>query len=470
MEAAGRPFHVMAKPSGPICNLECEYCFYLEKEKLYPDTTTFAMSEQTLEAFVRQYLEGQPGPVVDFAWQGGEPTLLDIDFFRKVVALQQKHLPDGKQVRNALQTNGTFLDDEWCAFLREHDFLVGISIDGPRELHDRYRVDKGGKGSFDKVLRGLGALQDHDVDYNILCCVHRGNADAPLEVYAFLKSLGAQYLQFIPIVERDGDHGSRARSNGTGERDGDRGSRAWPNGTRERDEVRASGATPNGDGDRNAEGERVTVSPRSVTGEQYGDFLITVFNRWVREDVGRVSIQVFDVCMRSYVGLNPGLCVFEETCGDGLALEHNGDLYSCDHYVDPSHLLGNIHNRPLNELAALPGQQAFGVAKKETLPRYCRECDVRERCNGGCPKNRFVAAPSGEPGLNYLCAGYRAFFRYVDPYMRIMASDYRAGRNPARIMTYLQTNPRAFAPQGIGRNDRCFCSSGKKFKNCCGRR
>lgn len=407
----------MAKPSGAICNLDCTYCFYLEKEKLYPGTRRFAMSDETLEAYVCQYLQ-QPGPVVDFAWQGGEPTLMGLDFFRRAVAFQQRHRPEGKRVRNMLQTNGTFLDDDWCAFLKEHSFLVGLSIDGPREINDRHRVDKGGKGSFDRVMRGLECLQRHGVDFNLLCCVHRGNADAPMEIYDFFDGLGAPYWQFIPIVER-------------------------VPGTR-------------------------SVTPRTVPAEQYGEFLVRLFNRWVRNDVGRISIQIFDVALRVYAGLNPGLCIFQESCGSALALEHNGDLYSCDHFVDPDHLLGNINETPMQELAVLPQQQQFGTDKRDALPAWCRRCEVRALCNGGCPKNRFITTPGGEEGLNFLCAGYKRFFSHIDPYMRVMASEYRRGRDPAGVMAYLRQDPLAFAPEGIGRNDLCFCSSGRKFKSCCG--
>lgn len=418
MEIERKPFHVMTKPSGAICNLDCTYCFYLEKEQLYPHVRKFEMSDETLEAYVRQYLQ-QPSPVVDFAWQGGEPTLMGVDFFRKAVALQQQYCPEGKQVRNMLQTNGTLLNDAWCAFLKEHDFLIGLSIDGPREVHDRYRVDKGGKATFDKVLRGLHCLQKHEVEYNLLCCVHQGNVHDAHAIYDFFQSLGASYWQFIPIVERmHGTHG---------------------------------------------------VTPHSVTAEQYGDFLVTLFNRWVRNDVGRISIQIIDVALRVHVGLNPGLCIFEETCGSAMALEHNGDLYSCDHFVDPAYLLGNIHDDLLEELVVLPQQQAFGTDKRETLPQYCRDCSVRALCNGGCPKNRFIKTPDGEAGLNFLCAGYKHFFTFVAPYMQAMAAEYRRGRNPAGIMQYLRQNPLAFAPEHIGRNDPCFCSSGRKFKNCCGR-
>lgn len=412
---AARPYQVMAKTTGPICNLDCSYCYYLEKEDLYPGTPSFHMSDEVLEAFVRQYV-WQPRPVVDFAWQGGEPTLVGLDFFRKVVALQDEHRPPGRRIRNVIQTNGTLLDDDWCAFLREHGFLVGLSIDGPRRLHDRYRVDKGGKGSFDRVVRGLECLKRHGVEHNLLCSVSRANMDHPLEVYSFFRELGTAYWQFIPVVEPQGNE----------------------------------------------------VSEASVTPEGYGAFMTTVFDHWVRNDVGRVSIRLFDTALRVHAGLSPGLCIFEETCGDALAVEHNGDLYSCDHFVDPEHLLGNIRETEMAELVASQRQRSFGTKKRDTLPGYCRRCDVRSLCNGGCPKNRFTRTPDGEPGLNYLCAGYKRIFGHTTPYLEWMATEHRAGRPPTAVMDRLREDPAAFAPEGLGRNDPCYCGSGRKFKRCCG--
>jgi uncharacterized protein len=381
-------FHMMAKPGGAICNLACDYCYYLSKEMLYPGSRC-RMSSELLETFVRQYIEAQGGGEVTFAWQGGEPTRLGVGFYRQVVALQRRHAPPGTRIVNALQTNGTLLDDAWCAFFREHDFLVGISIDGPRHLHDAYRLDRRGRGSFERVMTGLRLLQQHGVEVNVLTSVHAANAGHPLEVYRFLRDdAGARYVQFIPIVER-----------------------ADPDG-------------PTG----------AVASARSVRGEQYGEFLVQVFDEWVRRDVGETFVQLFDVTLSTWLGLGAGLCVFEATCGGALALEHNGDVYACDHFVEPDHLIGNLAAVPLLDLVGSPKQRSFGRAKRDGLPSECRTCDVGFACHGGCPKDRLLRTEAGEPGLSYLCAGYRRFFRHVDPAMRYMANELRRGRPPAGIM------------------------------------
>ena len=419
-------FHIMLKPRGAICNLDCHYCYFLSKEFMYPDSD-FRMSESMLEEYTRQYIEAQQVPEVTFAWQGGEPTLMGLDFFKKAVEFQQKHKKPGMRVENALQTNGTLLDDEWCDFLHRSDFLIGLSMDGPRKLHDFYRVDKGGQPTWEKVMRAARMLHKHKVRYNILTTVHAANAPHPLEVYRFLRDeVKTDFMQFIPIVERDND---------TGYQEGN------------------------------------TVKDRSVTAEQYGDFLIQIFEEWVRRDVGKVFVQIFDVALAGYAGHRPGLCIFEETCGSALAMEHNGDLFSCDHYVEPNYLLGNIEEIPLIEMVGSARQQEFGTHKRDSLPNYCLECEVRFVCNGGCPKNRFINTPDGEPGLNYLCAGYRAFFNHVRPYMNFMADQLRRQQAPANIMQYLAEEDRKqnarFA--GAKRNDPCPCGSGRKFKQCHGR-
>ena len=418
-------FHVMVKPRGPICNLDCEYCYFLSKERLYPDSD-FRMSGALLEEYTRQYIEAQRVPEVTFAWQGGEPTLMGLDFFREAVAYQQKYRKPGMRIINALQTNGTLLDDGWGQFFHDHHFLIGISIDGPPHLHDAYRRDKGGRPTFERVLRGVEVLKRHRVEFNVLTCVNAANAPYPLDVYRFLRDeIGAAFIQFIPIVERD---------NATGFQEGS------------------------------------AITPRTVTGEQYGRFLIGVFDEWVRRDVGRVFVQIFDVALAAWSGQRPGLCVFEETCGVALAMEHNGDVYSCDHFVEPRYNLGNMNVIPLADLVASDRQRQFGLDKRDKLPRMCRECEVRFVCNGGCPKNRLLATPDGEPGLNYLCAGYKAFFTHIDRPMRIMAAELRAGRPPANVMLILAREEagrtRQFAT--VGRNDPCPCGSGRKFKNCCG--
>jgi len=399
---AHSPFHIMTKPIGPICNLDCKYCFYLEKEKLYPGTKTWAMPDEVLEQYVQQYIAAQPGDEIHFAWQGGEPTLLGLDFFRRVVELQQRHA-GGKTIANALQTNGVLIDDAWGEFLAEHRFLVGVSIDGPRDLHDCYRVDKGQAPTFDRVMRGIAKLKQHDVDFNTLTVVHRRNSQHPVEVYRFLKEIGSGFIQFIPIVER------RA----------------------------ASGSSDGLVLIKPSFGDAAEVTEWSVEPKAYGTFLSRIFDEWVKKDVGRVFVQLFDVALESWMGMDASLCVFKKTCGSALAMEHTGDLYSCDHFVYPENKLGNIMETALENLVDSPQQKAFGQAKSESLPRMCRTCEVRFACNGECPKHRFLTTPDGEPGLNYLCAGYKHFFKHIDPYMQFMAGELRAQRPPANIMRFL---------------------------------
>ncbi|MBE3096336.1 MAG: anaerobic sulfatase maturase [Planctomycetes bacterium] len=433
---APRPFHLIAKPIGPLCNLDCGYCFYVEKHDLYPARRTRAdwtMSAEVLEVLIRDYIAAQPGPVVSFAWQGGEPTLLGVEFFERVVALQQRYAGT-KRIENAIQTNGVLLDDRWGRFLAEHRFLVGISIDGPRDLHDRYRVDKGGAPSFDRVMRGLAVLKGHAVSFNTLTVVHRDNASSPLEVYRFLRDAGSRFLQFIPIVEREGPAGT-GRSVGL--------------------------VSPDHE-------EPARVTSWSVLPEQYGGFLCSIFDEWVRHDVGRVFVQAFDVALESWVGHPQSVCVFTETCGAALAVEHNGDLYSCDHYVYPAHRLGSIMEQPLRSLVAAPAQAAFGAAKRDRLPGYCQRCDVRFACHGECPKHRFTRTPDGEEGLNYLCAGYKRFFAHITPAMVVMAAELANGRPPANVMAWTRQQDARRAAAQTGRNDPCPCGSGRKFKKCCG--
>ena len=392
----------MTKPIGPICNLDCKYCFYLEKEKLYPGTKTWAMPDEVLEQYVQQYIAAQPGDEIHFAWQGGEPTLLGLDFFRRVVELQQRHA-GGKTIANALQTNGVLIDDAWGEFLAEHRFLVGVSIDGPRDLHDCYRVDKGQAPTFDRVMRGIAKLKQHNVDFNTLTVVHRRNSQHPVEVYRFLKEIGSGFIQFIPIVER------RV----------------------------ASGSSDGLVLIKPSFGDAAEVTEWSVEPKAYGTFLSRIFDEWVKKDVGRVFVQLFDVALESWMGMDASLCVFKKTCGSALAMEHTGDLYSCDHFVYPENKLGNIMETALENLVDSPQQKAFGQAKSESLPRMCRTCEVRFACNGECPKHRFLTTPDGEPGLNYLCAGYKHFFKHIDPYMQFMAGELRAQRPPANIMRFL---------------------------------
>jgi len=425
-------FHVLAKPIGPICNLDCKYCFYLEKEALYPQVEKWAMRDETLESYIRQYIEAHDTPVVNFAWQGGEPTLLGVDYFRRVVELESRYA-NGKKIANAFQTNGVLLNDAWAELFLEHQFLIGLSIDGPRELHDAYRVDKGGQPTFDRVMRGMGVLKRNKVDFNTLTTVHRANADSPLEVYRFLKENGSGYMQFIPIVERMAH------------------------------QVTGDGLrliAPDFTGAAN-------VAPWSVQPRQFGRFLCAIFDEWVRKDVGRNYVQLFDVSLELWSGMEASLCIFREKCGAALAIEHGGDLYSCDHFVYPENRLGNIMETALASLVDSTQQRQFGDAKESTLPRYCRECDVRFACNGECPKHRFNTTPDGEPGLNYLCAGYKMFFHHIDPYMRFMAAELAAQRAPANVMRWVAAEEAREKQGKPGRNDPCLCGSGKKSKNCC---
>lgn len=406
INSAGRGFHVLTKPVGPICNLDCKYCFYLEKEKLYPSETQWRMNDAVLEEYVRQYIQGQPVREINFAWQGGEPTLLGVEFFRKAVELQKEYA-GGKDIFNAIQTNGTMLDEEWCEFLAANNFLVGISIDGPQELHDTYRLDKRQQPTFEKVLRGLELLKKHKVEFNTLTVVNRTNSKEPLRVYRFLKNVGSGFMQFIPLVERVAPQ--KLKSQGY------------------------DFAAPPSPIDNND----AAVTPWSVGAAQYGNFLCAIFDEWVRQDVGKVFVQLFDVALGNWMGFGSPLCVFSEKCGAALAIEHNGDVYSCDHYVYPHYKLGNVMNQSLGAMVDSSQQTKFGNDKLDTLPKFCRQCEVRFACNGECPKHRFIRTPEGEAGLNYLCAGYKKFFNHIGPHMSTMAQLLRSGRAPAEIMSEL---------------------------------
>jgi uncharacterized protein len=381
-------FHVMAKPVGPICNLDCRYCFYLEKENLYGKKRNWAMPDPVLESYISQFIAAQNVPTITFAWQGGEPTLLGVDFFRKVIAIQKTYA-NGKKIENTFQTNGVLLDDSWGEFLAENHFLVGISIDGPAGLHDFYRVDKGSAPTFDRVMRGLRVLKKYQVEFNALTVVNRENSQHPLRVYRFLKGVGCQFMQFIPVVERVAEAANPQGLVLIGPRD-----------------------------PRTAEVSKWSVEPR-----QYGMFLCSICDEWVRKDVGTHYVQLFDVTLETWMGMVPSLCVFRPACGGAMALEHNGDLYSCDHYVYPENKLGNIMEQPLQTLANSAQQRRFGLDKRDSLPLYCRKCDVQFACNGECPKHRFDLTPDGEPGLNYLCESYKMFFKHCDPYMKFMPTN-----------------------------------------------
>jgi uncharacterized protein len=415
MVAASREFQVMSKPVGAACNLDCNYCYYLRKKALYPRAASPRMADDLLESYIVQHIEACPINLIFFSWHGGEPTILGLDYFRRIVELQRKHRPPGRQILNGIQTNGTLLDDEWCRFLARECFQVGISIDGPKELHDCYRVTKGGNATHKQVMQSFRLMKRYQIPCDVLCVVHNKNARQPAAVYRFFQEIGVQFLQFLPLVMRQGEIG---------------------------------------------------VTPESVSADAYGSFLCTVFDEWVRHDIGRITIQNFEEAERPFRGADHALCVFRETCGDIVVVEHNGDFYSCDHFVDPEHRLGNIRETPLVELLESPALRAFGRNKKDGLPRCCRECEVLESCNGGCPKDRFARTPDNEKNLNYLCAGFKQFFTYSRPYLQELASLRRSGAPVERLMPVVQSEDAAASNQA-GRNDPCPCGSGRKYKKCC---
>ena len=385
------PVYVMPKPVGSTCNLACRYCYYLEKKKYYPDARRQLMSEATLEEFVKQYIAAQTTPEVIFTWHGGEATVRKLDFYRKAVELQKQY-GAGRNIINCLQTNATLLTDEWCLFLKRHDWLVGVSVDGPKEFHDEYRRMADGRPSFNAVMRGIRMLQSHGVEWNALAVVNDYNADYPVEFYRFFKEIGCRYIQFTPVVERIKPDNMLADVASQGE-----------------------------------------LAEFSVTPRQWGDFLIGLFDEWVREDVGKVFVQIFDATLANWVGAMPGVCSLSSMCGHAAAMEWNGDVYACDHFVFPQYKLGNIHETTLIEMMASDRQLEFGASKQAGLPRLCKECRWMFACHGECPRNRFAVSPEGEPGLNYLCEGYRAFFEHAAPYMDFMKAELEAGRPPANV-------------------------------------
>jgi uncharacterized protein len=406
--ASRRRFHVMAKPSGSTCNLDCKYCFYLSKETLPDGPGTGRMDDDTLELFIRQYIEGVTGPEVVFSWQGGEPTLRGLDFFRRVVALQKTYAKAGQRIENDLQTNGVLLDAEWAEFLKENRFLVGLSIDGPRDVHDRMRVNKGGAPTFDKVMAAAALLRQAGVPFNTLTCVHRFNASRPLDVYRFLRrELDARYIQFIPIVQAKGFETTAPHT--------------WD--PARLPIVGSPQARPG-----NPES---VVTDWSVDPDEYGYFLSRVFDEWRRKDLGRVLVNHFETLVAQHLGLPSQICIYGEFCGKGAAIEHDGSVYSCDHYVYPEYRLGTLREKPLSDMVFSPRQVRFGYAKAEALPRYCRECPFLKDCWGECPKNRLVRAPDGEAGLNYLCNGLRRFFKHALPEVERIARDIRQARPEA---------------------------------------
>lgn len=392
------PVYVMAKPAGSACNLNCNYCYYLEKEKLYPNRKKQEMSDELLEIFTKSYIEAQPVNEVLFTWHGGETLLRDISFYKKALQFQKKYCR-GRTIDNVLQTNGVLLTDDWCRFFKDANFLIGISIDGPEHCHDVYRKNAGGKGTFARVMKGVELLQKHAVEFNTLSVINDYNVQFPLDVYRFLKEIGSQYMQFSPVVERISDE----RTDGL---------KLLPP-------------------DENVQGR---LASWSVDPQKFGQFYIEIFDEWVRNDVGRYYVQLFDSTLANRVGAQPGVCIFAEKCGHAVAMEFNGDVYACDHFVFPEYKLGNLRSQTIFEMMFQEKQLQFGADKQDKLPNQCFDCEVLKFCHGECPKNRIARTADGEPGLNYLCAGYKAFFKHALPYMDFMANELHFKRPPANVM------------------------------------
>ena len=398
-----KPLYVMLKPAGAHCNLACKYCYYLEKNNLYQNSHRHLMSDDMLEQFTREYIEAQTMPQVLFTWHGGEPLMRSIDFYKKALALQKKYA-HGKQIDNVIQTNGILLTDEWCEFFAKNHWLVGISIDGPQEYHDHYRVTPAGKPSWEKVMQGISLLKKHRVEWNAMAVVNAYNAEHPLEFYHFFRDNGCQYLQFTPIVERLTEH----------------------------EDGRTLASL--------ADDREIPLADASVTPQQWGNFLCTIFDDWVRHDVGKMFVEIFDCTLANWMGVLPGICAYSKECGHAGVMEHNGDVYSCDHFVFPEYKLGNIREQSLIDMLYGEKQQAFSRLKHTSLPRQCKECDMEFACHGECPKNRFEKDKYGEPGLNYLCQGYYQYYSHVAPYMDFMKRELLAQRPPANIMNVLKNN------------------------------
>ena len=416
MTKASRDFQVFAKPTGSICNLDCHYCYYLKKEHLYPKGEIFRMPDDILEEYIVQHIDAYPDPVINFHWHGGEPTVLGPDYFHRIVALQQKHLPSNRRIVNAIQTNGTLLDEDWCRFLASESFTVGLSLDGPPEMHNAYRVTKSRKPTHKQAMRGYELLRQHGIPCDILCVVNAHNVKFPTRLYRFFKQIKARYVGFLPLVESRPD-------------------------------------AENG------------ISRRTVPAPALGDFFRTIFDEWKSRDIGRVVVQNFEEVAKTALGQEHALCIFRKTCGDVPVIEHNGDFFSCDHFVDAEHCLGNIRETSLVDLLESPAQRDFGKAKSDTLPRYCRECEVLDMCHGGCPKDRFLQTPDGETGLNYLCEGYRRFFNHCRSFVTELANQWHR-----RVLEQKRSQPPVIdkgSHAKTGRNDPCPCGSGRKYKKCC---
>ncbi len=416
MAEAARQFQIFTKPIGSLCNLDCDYCYYLKKQKLYPKGESFRMPDDILENYIVQHIDASPDSVINFSWHGGEPTMLGLDYFRKIVALERKHTPPDRSITNGMQTNGTLIDEEWCRFLAAEGFAVGLSLDGPQEMHDRYRLTKGRTPTHKHAMRGYELLRRHGIPCDILCVVNAYNVQYPIRVYRFFKQIKAQYVSFLPLVEPQPE-------------------------------------TEEG------------VSHRTVPAEAFGGFLCAIYDEWLSQDIGRIQVQIFEEAARTALGHEHALCIFRKTCGDVPVIEHNGDFFSCDHFVDFEHRLGNIQETPLVELLESPAQREFGQAKLDTLPRYCQVCEVLAMCNGGCPKDRFLQTPDGEAGLNYLCAGYKRFFTLCKPFVQELAALWQRQSLEGKIPKTRSTGAKA-GPK-IGRNDPCPCGSGLKYKKCC---
>ncbi|MBD3183322.1 anaerobic sulfatase maturase [Candidatus Poribacteria bacterium] len=415
MARASRKFQVFVKPVGSKCNLSCRYCYYLEKEYLYPGDEVFRMPVNILEEYIIQHINASTDPVIRFSWHGGEPTILGIDYFRNIVNLQRKHRPANRQIANGIQTNGTLLNEEWCEFFERERFAVGLSLDGPQEMHDRCRVTKDQKPTLERVMKGYELLRRYNIQCDILCVVNSYNVQYPTRLYGFFKHIKARYISFLPLVEQQKD-------------------------------------TSRG------------VSDDTVSAEAFGHFLCAIFDEWKNNDIGKIDIQIFEEASRLAFGQEHSLCMFRKTCGDIPVVEHNGDFFSCDHFVDNEYKIGNIQDTSLLEMLKSPEQRKFGQNKLDTLPRYCRECEVRDMCNGECPKNRFIQTPDGEDGLNYLCAGYREFFNHCRPFVDQLAILQRQNNIEIQIQT---TKTKLQPNTEVGRNDPCPCGSGLKYKKCC---
>lgn len=396
-----KPLYVMLKPAGAHCNLACKYCYYLEKNKLYPTAQRHLMSDEMLEQFTREYIEAQTMNQVLFTWHGGEPLLRSIDFYRKALSLQQKYA-GGRRIDNVIQTNGTLLTDEWCEFFAQNHWLVGISIDGPQPDHDHYRLTAAGKPSWKKVMQGIKLLKKHGVEWNAMAVVNAYNANHPLEFYRFFKENGCQFLQFTPIVERLTRH----------------------------EDGRTLASL--------ADKDEISLSEASVAPEQWGNFLCTIFDEWVRKDVGKIFVEIFDCTLANWMGVSPGICAYSKECGHAGVMEHNGDVYFCDHFVFPEYKLGNIRDHSLIDMLYGEQQQEFSRLKHSSLPRQCKECDMEFACHGECPKNRFMKDKYGDSGLNYLCPGYYHYYQHVAPYMDYMKQELMAQRPPSNIMKVVQ--------------------------------